>query len=134
MRDRLLVGLAQATRRKPGSWLPEAARVLRPGGRLVFLTHSLLMALCMPVEGPASHRLQRAQRGLRRLEWPGEDGVEFHLAHGEWIDLLRGAGLSIEGLRELYAPAHAKPTSYEWATAAWADRWPYEEIWIARKS
>ena len=31
---------------EPGRWLAEARRVLRPGGRLVFLTNSVLAALC----------------------------------------------------------------------------------------
>ena len=31
----------------PERWLPEAARLLRPGGRLVFLTNSYLSALCV---------------------------------------------------------------------------------------
>src|SRR5690349_9996697 len=34
----------------PERWLPEAARLLRPGGRLVFLTNSHLSALCVPAE------------------------------------------------------------------------------------
>ena len=34
----------------PEQWLPEAARLLRPGGRLVFLTNSHLSALCVPAE------------------------------------------------------------------------------------
>ena len=35
----------------PERWLPEAARLLRPGGRLVFLTNSNLSALCVPAGG-----------------------------------------------------------------------------------
>jgi ubiquinone/menaquinone biosynthesis C-methylase UbiE len=31
----------------PQHWVPKAARVLRPGGRLVFLTNSFLMTLCI---------------------------------------------------------------------------------------
>src|SRR4051812_36413451 len=34
----------------PERWLPEAARLLRPGGRMVFLTNSHLSALCVPAE------------------------------------------------------------------------------------
>src|SRR6266436_5761583 len=34
----------------PQLWVPEAARLLRPGGQLVFLTNSYLMALCTPPE------------------------------------------------------------------------------------
>ncbi|WP_416955290.1 class I SAM-dependent methyltransferase [Nocardioides sp. T5] len=35
----------------PERWLPEAARLLRPGGRLAFLTNSNLSTLCVPAEG-----------------------------------------------------------------------------------
>src|SRR4051794_4350087 len=66
---------------EPRAWLAEAARLLRPGGHLLFLTNSLLIALCAPDEGSATERLMRPQRGLHRMTWPGEQGVEFHLAH-----------------------------------------------------
>jgi len=114
----------------PDAWLGEAARLLRPGGELVFLTNSLLAALCMPDEGAATDRLLRDQRGLRVLTWP-EDGVEFHLAHGEWIATLSGHGFTVRALHELYAPDDAKQTKYEWVTPEWAHRWPVEEIWAA---
>src|SRR4051812_23280382 len=68
---------------EPRAWLAEAARLVRPGGRLVFLTNSLLIALCAPDAGAAGDRLLRPQRGLGRMTWPGEEGVEFHLAHGD---------------------------------------------------
>ena len=48
----------------PDLWLAEAARLLRPEGRLVFLTNSLLGALCAPDVGTATDRLVRDQRGL----------------------------------------------------------------------
>jgi SAM-dependent methyltransferase len=114
----------------PDAWLAEAARLLRPGGELVFLTNSLLAALCMPDEGPATDRLLRDQRGLRVLTWP-EEGVEFHLAHGEWIATLARHGFGVRALHELYAPEGAQQTKYEWATPEWARRWPFEEIWAA---
>ena len=55
----------------PYRWVPEAARLLRPGGRLVFLRNSTLLTLCYPddEDAPASETLQRPQRGLRRLDW-----------------------------------------------------------------
>ena len=118
---------------EPAAWVGEAARLLRPGGRLVFLTSSILMALCAPAEGAAESRLLRPQRELLRLEWPDEDGVEFHLAHGEWISVLRAAGFAVEALHELYAPEGAGPTRFEWLTADWARKWPYEEIWVATR-
>ena len=117
----------------PYRWVPEAARLLRPGGRLVFLRNSTLVILCSPDEIPASETLQRAQFGMHRFEWP-EGGVEFHLAHGEWIDLLRGSGFEIERLVEVQAPADAETHGYyAYVTAEWAKKWPCEEIWVARK-
>ena len=117
----------------PYRWLPEAARLLRPGGRLVFLRNSTLVIVCSSDDEPASEILQRPQFGMHRFEWP-EGGVEFHLAHGEWIDVLRASGFEIEKLVELQAPADAQTHEYyAYVTAEWARKWPAEEIWVARK-
>ena len=117
----------------PARWVPEAARLLRPGGRLVFLRNSTLVMLCTPDEGPAEERLLRPQFGMYRLEWPGE-GVEFHLGHGEWIRLLRSSGLEIENLVEIQAPPDAETHPvYDYVSADWGRSWPAEEIWVARK-
>jgi SAM-dependent methyltransferase len=118
----------------PYRWLPEAARLLRPGGRLVFLRNSTLVILCSPVDGPATDALQRSQFGMHRFEWP-EGGVEFHLAHGEWVEVLRANGLVVERLLELQAPPDAVThEQYDFVTAEWAQKWPSEEIWVARKA
>jgi SAM-dependent methyltransferase len=120
----------------PYKWIPEAARLLRPGGRLVFLRNSTLVILCMPDVGVAEERLLRPQFGMYRFEWPVEEGggVEFHLAHGAWIDLLRANGFEVERLVELQAPADAEdPGYYSFVTAEWARRWPCEELWVVRK-
>jgi SAM-dependent methyltransferase len=117
---------------EPAAWIPEAARLLRPGGRLVFLRNSTLAILCSPDDGRVEERLQRPQFGMRRFEWDG--GVEFHLPHGEWIALLRSAGFDVERLVELQAPADAADHPYyDFVGAEWAQRWPAEEIWVARK-
>jgi SAM-dependent methyltransferase len=120
----------------PDRWIPEAARLLRPGGRLVFLTHSALLALCVPEEEgvPATDRLLRPQFGMHRFEWPEEDddSVEFHLPHGEMIALLRDSGFEVEALREIQPPEDAR-TRYPFVTLEWARRWPCEEVWTARK-
>jgi SAM-dependent methyltransferase len=118
----------------PQRWLPEAARLLRPGGRLVFLVNSHLLVLCEPEEEDvaATDRLLRPAFGLYRVEWPGESGVEFHLSHGDWIRLLRRSGFEIEDLIEV-RPAEAATTRYPFVTLDWARKWPSEEVWKVRK-
>jgi SAM-dependent methyltransferase len=118
----------------PDRWLKEASRLLRPQGRLVFLTNSLIVTLCAPDVGTATDRLLRDQRGLRVVEYESDDGVEFHLAHGDWIATLARHGFAVEALHELYAPDDAEQTKYEWVSPAWAHRWPVEEIWVARRT
>ena len=119
----------------PELWIPEAARLLRPAGRLAFLRNSMLVILCVPDEpGFAGESLLRPQFGRRRYEWPGEVGVEFHMGHGEWIDVLRRNGFEVERLIEVQAPEPAVSHGYyEFVTAEWARQWPSEDIWVARK-
>src|SRR6201989_301101 len=50
----------------PQRWVPEAARLLRPGGQLVFLTNSFLLTMCVPPEEDlaATERLLRPAFGM----------------------------------------------------------------------
>jgi SAM-dependent methyltransferase len=116
----------------PRRWVPEAARLLRPGGRLVFHTTSTLLALCSPApSGPARRELARPQREARRQS-TAHNGVQFHPSHGEWITILCASGFTIDGLREVYAPPDAPDHPYyQLATTEWARQWPVEEIWTA---
>jgi SAM-dependent methyltransferase len=118
----------------PYRWVPEAARILRPGGALIFLVHSTILTLCVPEEDglAASDRLLRPAFGMYRIEWPGEAGVEFHLSHGDWLRVLRRSGFEIEDLIEVQAP-EAGTTRYPFVTLQWARQWPSEEIWKARR-
>jgi SAM-dependent methyltransferase len=120
----------------PELWISEAARLLRPGGRLVFLCNSTLSILCAPDEGPVAETLQRSQFELGRIEWPGEDeGVNYHLSHGEMIRVLTAKGFVVEALQERLAPADAETHGYyDFVPAEWARQWPAEEIWVARKA
>jgi SAM-dependent methyltransferase len=118
----------------PAKWVPEAARLLRPGGRLIFLTNSTVSFLCFPDHGPVTTTLQRPQFGMGRTRWPGEQGVEFHLSHSGWIRVLRENGFEIEALHEPRPHAGAEdPVYYDYVTVEWASQWPAEEIWVARK-
>jgi SAM-dependent methyltransferase len=118
----------------PYRWIPEAARLLRPGGRLVFLVNSFLISLCTPEENgvAATDQLLRPARGLHRLEWPNDPGVEFHLSHGDWIRLLRRSGFEIEDLLEVY-PNDDATTRYDFVTLEWARKWACEEVWKVRR-
>jgi SAM-dependent methyltransferase len=119
----------------PARWIPEAHRLLRPGGELVFLGNTPLSIICMPDEGKIEERLVRSQFELGRMQWPGEDeGVEWHLGHGDMLRLLRETGFEVVGLWELRAPESASDHEYYgFVPADWARKWPAEEIWKARK-
>jgi SAM-dependent methyltransferase len=117
----------------PDLWVPEAARLSRPNGRLVFLTNSFLHTLCADERDgyPAQEVLQRSAFGMREVRWGNDPGVEFHLSHADWIRLLRGSGFEIEDLLELRP--EVKATTYDHVTIDWARKWPCEEVWKARK-
>src|SRR5215213_9177394 len=118
----------------PYQWIPEAARILKPGGRLVFLVNSVLQMLCTGEDDEAkiTDKLERPLFGMHRFEWPDDNSVEFHLPHGALIRLLRDSSFEIEELIEVPVPPDAT-TRYPYVDAAWASRWPCEEVWKVRK-
>ena len=95
----------------PNRWVPEAARLLRPGGRLVFLTNSTVSVLCMTMDG-VGEQLVRPQFELGKWVWPDTNEVEFHLAHGDWIALLHENGFEVERLVELFASPESDTLTY----------------------
>jgi SAM-dependent methyltransferase len=118
----------------PYKWIPEASRLLRPGGELVFLVNSTLAILCGLDDDsvPAGDELLRPLFGMHRVEWVGDDSVEFHLPAGKMIDLLRACDLEVTELIEVRPPADAT-TRYGHIALDWARRFPCEEVWRARK-
>jgi SAM-dependent methyltransferase len=118
----------------PYLWIPEAARILRPGGQLVFLVNGAILMLCAPdaEDEPATDRLLRDYFGMHRFEWPDDPSVEFHLGYGDMIRLLRRCGFDVEDMIEVRPPEDAT-TSYPYAPVEWARRWPAEEVWKALK-
>lgn len=122
----------------PYRWIPEAARLLRAGGELLFMRNSTIQMLCAPEEGKVGERLLRPLRGMHRLDWPAEGddppSSEFHVSGSELFQLLRRTGFDVVDFRELYAPVDAVDHPfYNYTPAEWAKKWPAEEIWRARK-
>ena len=118
----------------PYRWIPEAARVLRPGGELIFLQNGAILMLAMQEleNQPAADRLLRPYFGMHRFEFPDTTAVEFHIGHGDCIRLLRRSGFEVVDLIEIQPPA-GSTTRYPFVTLDWARRWPSEQVWKARK-
>lgn len=122
----------------PCVWVPEAWRLLRPGGRLAFLSTHPLTPICFPPDGsPASETLHKPYFGMHRFDWteveidPG--GIEFNLTISDWFKLLTETGFQIEGFLELQSP-HDSPSTRFAVSARWAHRYPSEMVWKARKA
>ena len=120
----------------PYRWIPEAARLLRPGGELIFMRNSDLVMVCSPDEDKVAERLVRPLRGMKRLDWTSDGpSTEFHISASDLFQLLRRTGFDVLDFRELYAPDDAVDHPYySYVPAEWAKRWPNEEIWRARKT
>ncbi len=123
----------------PYQWIFEAASVLRPGGRLVFLVNGVLAMLCTSPEDTedilVNACFRRPYFGKHRFEWPNDDSVEFHLGHGDMIRLVRANGFEIENLIELQSPVETGQATplIAYIPDAWARQWPAEKILGARQ-
>lgn len=117
----------------PYRTVPEAARLLRPGGLLAFDHEAPLQTICWPLEAErAGETLALDYFGLHAID-DGED-VSFQLTHGDWIRLFRANGLEVEDLLELRPTAVATSTYRDEQQRDWARRWPAEEIWRLRRT
>lgn len=121
----------------PEVWIPEAHRLLRPGGTLVFLGNHPLAMLTTSLRGdPCDDRLHRDYFGLRKLDWreveidPG--GIEFCLPIADWLRLFRKTGFELVDYHELQAPASTTRQAFS-VPAEWAKRWPSEHVWKVRR-
>jgi SAM-dependent methyltransferase len=116
----------------PYKTIPEAARVLRPGGILAFSMMTPFADACWPggVEVPGS-QLTVDYFGMHRRE--DEETIEFQLGYGDWIRLFRSSGLVVEDLIELHPEPGSTSTYFGEDHLAWARRWPLEHIWKVSK-
>jgi SAM-dependent methyltransferase len=119
----------------PYAWIPHAHRLLRPGGRLIFLCNSVIAMLTAPPnDDPCGDVLLRPQFGMHRIDWPDTGGTDFHLPHSGMLALLRETGFEVEALHELRAPEGDEDEVRFFVRRGWARRWPGEEVWVARKA
>jgi SAM-dependent methyltransferase len=117
----------------PFAWVPQAARVLRRGGRLAFSGSTPWEYVCWNYEADTIGRKLRADYfGLHRVE-EQEGCVQFELPYGEWIRLFRENGLVVEALLEIQPPTGAESTYRNAEQTEWARHWPMEQIWSVRK-
>ena len=115
----------------PYKLVPQAARLLRPGGLLAFSMSSAFVSVCDKDETVVPE-LQRDYFGMH--EFDDGDLVEYQLPYGEWIRLFRANGFVVEDLIEPRPAADATSTYWEPEEREWARRWPSESIWKARKA
>jgi len=121
----------------PFEWIPEAFRLLAPGGELVFLgNHPLaILAQRLDSDAPADRTLHNPYFGMHRIDWhepDGSAGTEFSLPISEWLRLFDRVGFDVVAYHELRAPYDGPEVRF-FATADWARDYPSEQVWKLRK-
>jgi SAM-dependent methyltransferase len=112
--------------------VPEAARLLRPGGLFAFSGATPIQFICADVRTDRIERyLVNDYFGLTHQEWP--DSVDFQLPYGEWIRLFRRNSLLVEDLIETRPSPCISSTYRNEEENEWARRWPVEQIWRLHK-
>lgn len=122
----------------PMVWIPEAQRLLKPGGILTFLgTHPMAIATT-PLDGSSCDAtLHRPYFGMHKTDWrdveidPG--GIEFNLTHANWLKLFRETGFEVINYQELQAPVDVSETKFS-IPRDWARQWPSEQVWHLKKN
>jgi ubiquinone/menaquinone biosynthesis C-methylase UbiE len=117
----------------PRKTVPEAARILRPGGLFVF-------NMATPWLDAATERTTEVVGDRLLVDyfdmplWQDSIGqTTFQLGYGDWIRLFRQSALVIEDLVEI-RPKETATTTYEgYAPLEWARRYPAEHIWKVRR-
>lgn len=116
----------------PYRTVPEAARLLRPGGQLTFSIDSPIHTVYFTSKKDRiSSRPQRDYFTMHRIDLPRT--VEFQLPYGEWVRLFRENGFEVERLIEMRAPPHPRSKFLTRQELRWARQWPFEIIWSVRK-
>jgi SAM-dependent methyltransferase len=113
--------------------IPEAARVLRRNGRLVFSATSPWFTSCYDITADqVTTQLRQDYFGLNVVA-EEHGAATYQLTYGGWIRTLRAAGLIIEDLIEPRPDPGMRSGYAQTDPPDWARRWPAEMLWIARK-
>ncbi len=117
----------------PYKAIPEAARLLRPGGKFAFSHETPLHFTCW---NQAEDRVDTCLHAHYFEQRSSDDGssVVFMLPYGEWIRLFVENRFTVERLIELRPPEGATTSYTEFASYEWARTWPAEQIWVLRLS
>lgn len=121
----------------PYKWIPEAHRLLRPNGRLVFLGNHPILHLVVPLDGDVvtDQTLRYPYFGMHRIDWvesDGTHGTEFNLPISEWFRLFDRVGFDIEDFIEIRNPNPEAEKSFD-QDPVWAHNYPSEQVWKLRK-
>jgi SAM-dependent methyltransferase len=117
----------------PHVWIPEAHRLLRPGGELVLLGSGSWNDVFIPrtPAGSTGTTAVHPYFGQHRIEWVDVDddaGVEFNLPVSKWFSLFKDTGFDVLDFWEIQAPPEADGTRFS-VTAEWAKQYPSEQAW-----
>ena len=119
----------------PHLWIPEAYRLLRPGGRLWFLRNSTHLDPLRPRRRASRARCCCGRSGGSA----GSSGPASSASSGSCLTASSSPAAAGPASRsptsfELYAPDDAVDHAYyDTFSAEWARKWPAEEIWVAKK-
>jgi SAM-dependent methyltransferase len=120
----------------PRKWIPEAHRLLRPGGELSFIGHHPLVMITQRREGSdeVTRELLYPYFGLHRVDWVEEDGqgTEFNLPISEWMRLFDGVGFDVVSFHEIQSPSRSGEARF-FVNPDWAHDFPSEQAWRLRK-
>jgi SAM-dependent methyltransferase len=113
--------------------VPEAARLLRPGGLFAFNHGSPILSIAWAADAErAGDRLVVDYFGMHRFDYG--DSIDFNLPYGEWIRLFRANDFEIEDMIEPRPAPDATSTYRDEVERDWSRRWPAESIWRLRRS
>lgn len=120
----------------PYVWIPEAHRLLRPGGTLVIFGTGSWNDVFRPreLEAEVGETVVRPYFGQHRIEWVGLDddpAIEFNLPVSDWFRLFKDTGFEVVDFFEIRAPSDAQGVRFS-IPAEWARRYPSEQAWVVR--